>query len=131
MQGESSNHVHRHTRVPSVAGCPPPLNQPSRCPQPQPPPPPPPPPAGMNKSQEERHRMAEQAHKAAFASHERAVFQEEVRARLRRREVARNASFIRSPWHARPECWAIIIGVVGLLWPLVNQVITQKLLSAG
>ncbi|KAI1078274.1 hypothetical protein F5B20DRAFT_548651 [Whalleya microplaca] len=111
-EGESSNHAHRHSRLPSS-------EQPNQ--QRALPPPP------MGKGQDERHRMAEQAYKTTFASHERAVFQEEVRARIRRREVARNASFIRTAWHERPECWALVIGIIGLLWPILNQYISSKL----
>ncbi|KAI2601935.1 hypothetical protein GGR54DRAFT_655190 [Hypoxylon sp. NC1633] len=84
----------------------------------------------QQKQQKQQQRMAaDQAYKAAFASHERAVFQEEVRTRARRRDVARNRALFRSAFYKRPEFYAITIGFLGLLYPIVNQYIVQPWLQ--
>ncbi|KAI0173401.1 hypothetical protein GGR52DRAFT_571912 [Hypoxylon sp. FL1284] len=72
---------------------------------------------------------ADQAYREMFALHERAVFQEEVRARIRRREAARNEGLQPRRFYQRPECWAITLAVLGLLYPILNQYVVQRLLA--
>ncbi|KAI2614087.1 uncharacterized protein GGS25DRAFT_527193 [Hypoxylon fragiforme] len=102
-------------------------NRPQKPEQPLPmspsPPPPPPPPTQQQKM------AADQAYRATFASHERAVFQEEALARARRRDAARNRALFRGRLYKRPEFYAITIGVLGLLYPVLNQYVVQPWLE--
>ncbi|KAI1761852.1 hypothetical protein GGR53DRAFT_452036 [Hypoxylon sp. FL1150] len=68
---------------------------------------------------------ADQAYRETFASHERAVFQEEVRSRMRRRDAARNRALFRGRFYRRPEFYAITLGFLGLLYPILNQYVFQ------
>ncbi|KAI0385931.1 hypothetical protein F5Y04DRAFT_276453 [Hypomontagnella monticulosa] len=76
-------------------------------------------------AQQQQRMAADQAYKATFASHERAVFQEEVRARARRRDAARNKALFRGPIYLRPEFYAVSLGFLGLLYPILNQYVFQ------
>ncbi|KAL7629575.1 hypothetical protein AAE478_001097 [Parahypoxylon ruwenzoriense] len=69
--------------------------------------------------------------KAQSASHERAVFQDEMRARARRRDAARNRALFRGPIYKRPEFFAILLGVLGLVYPVVNQYVIQPWYQRG
>ncbi|KAI8959580.1 hypothetical protein F5Y11DRAFT_350332 [Daldinia sp. FL1419] len=99
------------------------------------PPPPQPPPApcaagghqhhGEEPPQHQQRMAADQAYRATFASHERAVFQDEARARARRRDAARNRALFRGRFFKRPEFYAVSLGVIGLLYPIVNQYVIQ------
>ncbi|KAI0135156.1 hypothetical protein F4814DRAFT_443979 [Daldinia grandis] len=93
---------------------------------------PPPPPAASCAAGNHQHHgedtqkmAADQAYKATFSSHERAVFQDEARARARRRDAARNRALFRGRFFKRPEFYAISLGIIGLLFPVVNQYIIQ------
>ncbi|KAI0846785.1 hypothetical protein F5Y00DRAFT_264197 [Daldinia vernicosa] len=95
---------------------------------PAPPQPPAPPCAagGHQHHGEDPQKMAaDQAYKATFASHERAVFQDEARARARRRDAARNRALFRGRFFKRPEFYAISLGIIGLVYPVVNQYFIQ------
>ncbi|KAI2623597.1 hypothetical protein GGS26DRAFT_593687 [Hypomontagnella submonticulosa] len=80
-------------------------------------------------AQQQQRMAADQAYKATFASHERAVFQEEVRARARRRDAARNKALFRGPIYMRPEFYAVSLGFLGILYPIVNQYVVQPWLE--
>ncbi|KAI1451276.1 hypothetical protein F4805DRAFT_121751 [Annulohypoxylon moriforme] len=76
--------------------------------------------------QKQQQRMAaESAYKAAFASHERAVFQDEARTRARRRDAARNRALFRGPFYKRPEFYAVTLGFLGLLYPILNEYVFE------
>ncbi|KAI1800420.1 hypothetical protein F4811DRAFT_556862 [Daldinia bambusicola] len=75
--------------------------------------------------QHQQRMAADQAYRATFASHERAVFQDEARARARRRDAARNRALFRGRLLQRPEFYAITLGVISLLWPIVNQYLIE------
>ncbi|KAI1105506.1 hypothetical protein F4804DRAFT_350520 [Jackrogersella minutella] len=85
----------------------------------------------QQQQQKQQQRMAaDQAYRATLpsknsASHERAVFQEEARARARRRDAARNRALFRGPFYRRPEFYAVTLGFLGLLYPIVNQYLVQ------
>ncbi|KAI1399652.1 hypothetical protein F4819DRAFT_409389 [Hypoxylon fuscum] len=83
-----------------------------------------------DKDHQKQRIAAEQAYREAFASHERAVFQEEVRARARRRDAARNRALFRGSFYKRPEFYAITLGLLGLLYPIINQYIVQPWLES-
>lgn len=53
------------------------------------------------------------------------MFQEEVRARMRRRDAARNRALFRGRFYRRPEFYAITLGFLGLLYPILNQYVFQ------
>ncbi|KAI1408790.1 hypothetical protein F5Y13DRAFT_105323 [Hypoxylon sp. FL1857] len=74
---------------------------------------------------QQQRMAADQAYKATFASHERAVFQDEARARARRRDAARNKALFRGPFWRRPEFYAVTLGFLGLLYPILNQYVIQ------
>ncbi|XXG94955.1 hypothetical protein Hte_001214 [Hypoxylon texense] len=74
---------------------------------------------------QQRRAVSDQAYRETFASHERAVFQEEVRARMRRRDAARNRALFRGRFYKRPEFYAITLGFLGLLYPILNQYVFQ------
>ncbi|KAI2473648.1 hypothetical protein F4781DRAFT_427271 [Annulohypoxylon bovei var. microspora] len=80
----------------------------------------------QHEQQKQQQRMAaDQAYRATFASHERAVFQEEARARARRRDAARNRALFRGAFYKRPEFYAVTLGFLGLLYPILNQYVLQ------
>ncbi|KAI0147981.1 hypothetical protein F4776DRAFT_660159 [Hypoxylon sp. NC0597] len=74
---------------------------------------------------DQQRTAADQAYKAAFASHERAIFSDEARARARRRDAARNKELFRGPFWQRPEFYAVTLGFLGLLYPILNQYVIQ------
>ncbi|KAI0842288.1 hypothetical protein F5Y06DRAFT_172566 [Hypoxylon sp. FL0890] len=75
-----------------------------------------------HQQQRGQQRMAaDQAYKVTFASHERAIFSDEARARARRRDAARNKALFRGPFWRRPEFYAVTLGFLGLLYPILNQ----------
>ncbi|OTB05953.1 hypothetical protein M426DRAFT_121654 [Hypoxylon sp. CI-4A] len=75
---------------------------------------------------EKQQKMAEdQAYRATFASHERAVYREEIHARARRYSVAHHRIMLPKRLYKRPEFYAISMGVLGLIYPIVNQYIIQ------
>ncbi|KAI1775607.1 hypothetical protein F4818DRAFT_383030 [Hypoxylon cercidicola] len=80
-------------------------------------------------SHQQQRTAADQAYRETFASHERAVFQEEVRARMRRRDAARNRALFRGRFYKRPEFYAITLGFLGLLYPIMNQYVVQPWLE--
>ncbi|KAI1208976.1 uncharacterized protein F4807DRAFT_461098 [Annulohypoxylon truncatum] len=86
--------------------------------------------------QKQQQRMAaDQAYRATFdsvsysrlgsASHERAVFQDEARTRARRRDAARNRALFRGPFYKRPEFYAVTLGFLGLLYPILNEYVIE------
>ncbi|KAI6085427.1 hypothetical protein F4821DRAFT_279242 [Hypoxylon rubiginosum] len=74
---------------------------------------------------QQQRMAADHAYRETFASHERAVFQEEVRSRMRRRDAARNRALFRGRFYRRPEFYAITLGFLGLLYPILNQYVFQ------
>ncbi|KAI0889700.1 uncharacterized protein GGS22DRAFT_148924 [Annulohypoxylon maeteangense] len=80
----------------------------------------------QNEQQRQQQRMAaDQAYRATFASHERSVFQDEARTRARRRDAARNRALFRGPFYKRPEFYAVTLGFLGLLYPILNEYVIE------
>ncbi|KAI1143314.1 hypothetical protein F5Y05DRAFT_149284 [Hypoxylon sp. FL0543] len=79
----------------------------------------------QRRGQQQQRMATDQAYKATFASHERAVFSDEARARARRRDAARNRALFRGPFWRRPEFYAVTLGFLGLLYPILNQYVIQ------
>ncbi|KAI1446736.1 hypothetical protein F5Y02DRAFT_416617 [Annulohypoxylon stygium] len=75
----------------------------------------------QHEQQKQQQRMVDQAYRATFASHERFIFQEEARTRARRRDAARNRALFRGPFWKRPEFYAVTLGFLGLLWPILDE----------
>ncbi|KAI1093704.1 hypothetical protein F5B19DRAFT_491300 [Rostrohypoxylon terebratum] len=75
----------------------------------------------QQEQQRQQRMMADQAYRATFASHERFLFQEEARTRARRRDAARNRALFRGPFWKRPEFYAVTLGVLSLLWPILDE----------
>ncbi|KAI1383479.1 uncharacterized protein F4822DRAFT_434595 [Hypoxylon trugodes] len=87
---------------------------------------------GDQQHEKQQQRMAaDQAYRAAFASHERAVFQEEARARARRRDAARNRALFRGRLWKRPEFYALLFGFLGLVYPIINEYLVHPWLEAN